>query len=61
MFSSRNKENIDTFWLKKAPYQELCENFMSKRIRKYKNQNSDFQLALDDEKHKTKTKVPYST
>ena len=24
MFSSRNKKNIDTFWLKKAPYQELC-------------------------------------
>ena len=23
MFSSRNKKNIDTFWLKKAPYQEL--------------------------------------
>ena len=22
-FSSRNKKNIDTFWLKKAPYQEL--------------------------------------
>ena len=24
MFSLRNKKNIDTFWLKKAPYQELC-------------------------------------
>ena len=24
MFSSRNKKNIDTFWLKKVPYQELC-------------------------------------
>ena len=24
MFSSRNKKNIATFWLKKAPYQELC-------------------------------------
>ena len=24
MFSSRNKKNMDTFWLKKAPYQELC-------------------------------------
>ena len=23
MFSSRNKKNIDTFWLKKVPYQEL--------------------------------------
>ena len=23
MFLSRNKKNIDTFWLKKAPYQEL--------------------------------------
>ena len=23
MFSSRNKKNIDTFWLKKASYQEL--------------------------------------
>ena len=23
MFSSRNKKNIDTFGLKKAPYQEL--------------------------------------
>ena len=23
MYSSRNKKNIDTFWLKKAPYQEL--------------------------------------
>ena len=26
MFSSRNKKNIDTFWLKKAPYQELCDS-----------------------------------
>ena len=25
-FLSRNKKNIDTFWLKKAPYQELCVN-----------------------------------
>ena len=24
MFSSRNKKTIDTVWLKKAPYQELC-------------------------------------
>ena len=24
MFSSRNKKNIGTFWLKKVPYQELC-------------------------------------
>ena len=24
MFSLRNKKNMDTFWLKKAPYQELC-------------------------------------
>ena len=24
MFSLRNKKNIDTFWLKKVPYQELC-------------------------------------
>ena len=24
MFSSRNKKNIDTFWWKKEPYQELC-------------------------------------
>ena len=24
MFLSRNKKNIDTFWLKKALYQELC-------------------------------------
>ena len=24
MFLSRNKKNIDTFWLKNAPYQELC-------------------------------------
>ena len=23
MFLSRNKKNIDTFWLKKVPYQEL--------------------------------------
>ena len=23
MFSSRNKKNIDTFWWKKVPYQEL--------------------------------------
>ena len=23
-FLLRNKKNIDTFWLKKAPYQELC-------------------------------------
>ena len=27
MFSLRNKKNIDTFWWKKAPYQELCMNF----------------------------------
>ena len=26
MFSSRNKKNIDTFWLKKVPYQELCDD-----------------------------------
>ena len=25
MFSSRNKKNIATFWLKKVPYQELWE------------------------------------
>ena len=24
VFLSRNKKNIDRFWLKKAPYQELC-------------------------------------
>ena len=24
MFLSQNKKNIDIFWLKKAPYQELC-------------------------------------
>ena len=24
MFSSRNKKNIETFWLKNASYQELC-------------------------------------
>ena len=24
MFLSRNKKNIDTFWLKKVSYQELC-------------------------------------
>ena len=24
MFLSKNKKNIDTFWLKKASYQELC-------------------------------------
>ena len=24
MFLSRNKKNIDTFWLEKMPYQELC-------------------------------------
>ena len=24
MFSLRNKKNIDIFWLKNAPYQELC-------------------------------------
>ena len=24
MFSPRNKKNIDTFWWKKALYQELC-------------------------------------
>ena len=23
MFSSRNEKNIDSFWLEKAPYQEL--------------------------------------
>ena len=23
-FLSRNKKNMDTFWLKKAPYQKLC-------------------------------------
>ena len=31
MFSSRNKKNIDTFWLKKAPYEELCI-FASKHL-----------------------------
>ena len=25
MISSRNKKNIDTFWVKKAPYQDLCK------------------------------------
>ena len=24
MFSCRNKKNIDTFWMKKVPYLELC-------------------------------------
>ena len=23
-FFSRNKKNVDTIWLKKVPYQELC-------------------------------------
>ena len=27
MFLSKNKKNIATFWLKKAPYQELCLYF----------------------------------
>ena len=27
MFSSRNKKNVETVWLKKTPYQELCNNF----------------------------------
>ena len=26
MFSSRNKKNIDTFLVEKAPYQELCKS-----------------------------------
>ena len=26
MFSLKNKKNTDTFWLKKAPYQEICHN-----------------------------------
>ena len=26
MFSLRNKQNRDTFWLKKAPYQELSDD-----------------------------------
>ena len=25
MFLLRNKKNIDTFWLKNVPYQELCK------------------------------------
>ena len=25
MFSMRNKKNISVFWLKKAPYQDLCD------------------------------------
>ena len=29
MFSSRNKKNIDTFWMKKVPYQELCISIAS--------------------------------
>ena len=29
MFSSRNKKNIDNFWLKKAPYQELWPDEMA--------------------------------
>ena len=32
MFSSRNKKNIDTFWLKKAPYQELCIVFSMNNV-----------------------------
>ena len=28
MFSSRNKKNIATFWLKKVPYQELCPGLL---------------------------------
>ena len=27
MFSSRNKENIAPFWLEKAPYQKLCNEY----------------------------------
>ena len=27
MFSSGNMKNIDTFWLKKAPYQELWKEY----------------------------------
>ena len=30
MFSSRNKKNIDTFWLEKEPYQELWTCTLSK-------------------------------
>ena len=29
MFSSRNKKNIDTFWLKKVPYQELWNCYIN--------------------------------
>ena len=28
IFLSRNKKNIDTFWLKKAPYQELWGKYL---------------------------------
>ena len=40
MFSSRNKKNIATFWLKKAPYQELwwkCQIVFFVFLKKEKN------------------------
>ena len=39
-FSSRNKKNINTFWLKKAPYQELCHT---------KLYRAHFELQMTDE------------
>ena len=44
MFSSRNKKNITTFWLKKAPYQELWD------------MKGNIQFELEKKKKKKKKK-----
>ena len=42
MFLLRNKKNIDTFWLKKVPYQELCQRLHSSRERtKFQTNSTD--------------------
>ena len=49
MFLSRDKKNIDTFWLKKAPYQELCISYnkVSDKIT-YTNSAAPDQTALSE-------------
>ena len=42
MFSSRNKKNMATFMLKKAPYQELCQN---KKERKKNKERSFYRFG----------------
>ena len=44
MFSLRNKKNMDTFWLKKAPYQELW--FQIRYLSVPNSQNFAFSFSL---------------